>query len=91
MTKLPNDVLMMIYSKWYTHYVMPELGVECLRILVLNCIKETPYMKTLSYIVKTTNLSALIVSNILETEAKIMRQFNNIYNIDTYVHIENQI
>lgn len=91
MNYLPNEILIEIYSKLYTHHVMPELNVQCERVLILNCVKETPYEKTISYISKSTNICASIVSRTLDNNAKILRHFNNMYNIDTYIHIDNQI
>lgn len=91
MNALPEDVLYLIYKNIHNLQVLPELKQQCKEILVINCIKENPYAKTLSYISQNTNLRSQTVSSILNSNQNILKIYNNLYNTLTYFYKDNYV
>ena len=91
MNALPEDVLHLIYKNINNLQVLPELKQQCKEILVINCIKENPYAKTLSYISQNTNLRSQTVSSILNSNQNILKIYNNLYNTLTYFYKDNYV
>jgi len=86
MNILPEDVLFLIYRKFHKMQVIPELKQQCKEILVINCIKENPYAKTLSYITHRTDLRSQTVTLILNSNKNVLKVYNNLYNTLTYFY-----
>jgi hypothetical protein len=86
MNSLPEDILWIIYKNVHKFQVIPELKKQCVHILVINCIKENPYAKTLSYITNSTNLRTNTVYSVLNSNPNVLKIYNNLYNTLTYFH-----
>ena len=89
MNLLPEDILITVYKIVHTNEVLEELR-EIQKILrIEQCIKEFPFLKSLSFISQYSNVDIDSTIMIINNNKNIYNVFNNLYNTTFYYHRDN--
>ena len=86
MENLCEDVIYLIYRELYTISVIEEMKQNQKKIMIIEIMRSYPFEKTATYVSKESNIELENVLNVLNNEKKIIRKYNMLYNINTYIH-----
>jgi len=89
MNWLPEDIQNIIYKNVHTLDVLPELEHRLEILRIEQCVKKSPYTKSLSFIAMNSNVRLNNTLHILNSNSKIYKIFNNLYNTTFYYHLDN--
>lgn len=89
MNDLPEDILYVIYKNVHSLTLVPELKQKLLVLQIESCIKEYPFVKTLSYISSKISIDISKLKSLIHENNNIYTVFNNLYNTTLYYHRDN--
>ena len=82
-----EDVLCVIYSKYYVTHVLPDLLTLSITFYIVSVVKSFECAVTSSYISSSTCVSIDAINKILNTNSNIIKKYNQLYNKTIYVHV----
>ena len=83
---LNEDVIYLIYRELYRISVLEEMKKKQLKLIINEIMMTFPFEKTATYISKESKIELDNVLEILNNEKMIIKKYNMLYDINTYIH-----